>query len=106
VKTYWTADLPARARRTDPDTSHDAAEDVEREGHASRQREACLRVVRDTPGLTAAEIAQAAGLERHAPSRRLPELRDMGLVRNLDDRTCTVTRRLSMTWWPVGEARE
>ena len=100
AETYWTcADLP-RARRTDPDTAHLAAAGVAASGAAARQRDACLRVVRAAPGLTAAEVAERAGMERHAPSRRLPELRELGLVRNGEDRVCHVTRRLSMTWWP------
>lgn len=89
----------AKARSTDPDTSHQAAQRVERTGTAHDQRSICLRIVTSAPGLTAAEIAQRAGLERHVPSRRLPELRDAGLVRNGEARLCAVMGTKAMTWW-------
>lgn len=91
----------ARARRTDPATSHLAALEVEASGRAASQRRKCLEVVLREPGLTAAEIARAAGLERHAASRRLPELRRAGLVESRDPRICRVQGTRAMTWWPV-----
>lgn len=90
----------ARSRRTDPHTSRLAAEEVEASGGAQAQRDVCLAEVMRSPGKTAAEIASATGLERHAPSRRLPELREGDLVTNGRSRICEVTRRLSMTWFP------
>ena len=95
----------ALARATDPDTSHLAAAAVERCGHASAQRNTCLAHVRKLPGQTAAEIAAVSGMERHAPSRRLPELRDSGLVANGEVRICSVTGNRSLTWVPIQEAR-
>ena len=92
--------MKARARNTDPPTSHAAAREVEKKGHAADQRAICLAEARKNPGQTAAEIARATGLERHAPSRRLPELRDAGLLRNGETIRCSVTRRLSITWLP------
>jgi CRP-like cAMP-binding protein len=94
-------DLPlfARSRATDPDTSKEAARDVEVSGAAGRQREVCLRALGMQDGATAAEVALLAGLERHAASRRLPELRDAGLVSCGDPRTCSATGRRCMTWW-------
>lgn len=91
----------ARLRSTDPHTSRLAAEKVEASGNAQAQRDVCLTEVRKRPGSTAAEIAVATGLERHAPSRRLPELREQELVTNGRTRICAATRRLSMTWFPV-----
>lgn len=88
----------ARARNSDPETSHAAAEEVETSGVAADQRRRCLEGVRAAPYSTAAEIARAVGLERHAPSRRLPELRDAGLVVNGPSRICAVTGRASITW--------
>ena len=94
----------ARARSSDPFTSHEAAHDAESSGRASAQRQICLGEVLKNPGKTAAEIAVAVGLERHAPSRRLPELRDAGLVVNGPARVCSVTGRMSITWLPAKEA--
>jgi len=91
----------ARARSTDPSTSHQAARAVEASGEAQRQRDACLACVRCFPGLTAAEVSQRLGLERHAASRRLPELRTDNLVANGTPRRCTVLNRWTMTWFPV-----
>lgn len=90
----------ARARNTDPFTSHVAAREAESSGRASGQRRICLSEVIRRPGHTAAEIAVSTRLERHVPSRRLPELRDAGLTYNGEARICQVTGRKSMTWFP------
>ena len=96
----------AEARNTDPFTAHQAARDVEANGHADAQRASCLAEVRKNPGKTAAEIAVATGLERHAPSRRLPELREDVLVFNGPARICAVTGHLSLTWLPALEGQQ
>jgi CRP-like cAMP-binding protein len=93
--------MEALSRRYDPLTSHLAADRVEGSGNAQAQRQTCLAAVRRWPGLTAAEIAVKCGLERHVPSRRLPELRADGLVMNRGKRRCEATGNLSMTWQVV-----
>lgn len=91
----------AAARSVDPATSFAAARAVERSGAAGAQRSKCLEIVRARQGLTAAEIAREGGMERHVPSRRLPELRAGGMVRNGEPRVCAVMGSMAMTWWPV-----
>ena len=91
----------AKSRRTDPITSRQAACETEKSGRAASQRAICLAQVFAHPGQTAAEIALACGLERHVPSRRLPELRDQGMIVNGESRICAVTGRASMTWLPA-----
>jgi len=90
----------ASARRTDPATSHQAARKVEATGAAGEQRALCLKAVHEHPGSTAAEIATFLNIERHAPSRRLSELRRGGLVYNGEPRRCRVVGSRCMTWWP------
>lgn len=90
----------ASARATDPATSHLAARRAEASGAAGCARERIEYYVGQRPGLTAAEIAEALQMERHVPSRRLPELRELGLVHNGEARKCRATGSLSMTWWP------
>ena len=91
----------AKSRRTDPITSRIAASEAESSGRAASQRAICLARVNSHPGQTAAEIAVSVGLERHAPSRRLPELREAGMIVNGRSRMCSVTGRLSLTWFPA-----
>ena len=95
----------AKSRRTDPITSRQAASEAESSGRAASQRAICLARVNSHPSQTAAEIAIACGLERHVPSRRLPELRDQGMIVNGKSRICEVTGRLSMTWHPAKGGR-
>jgi hypothetical protein len=92
--------MQARARGADPATSHEAAIRVERKGKAASQREQLASEVRLYPGLTAAEYARILGMERHVPSRRLPELREAGIVKNGWARECSVMKTSCMTWWP------
>lgn len=95
--------MPALAHNTDPSTSHQTAEEVEASGRAASQRHLCLLEAWKRPGRTAAETAEAAGLERHVPSRRLPELRQAGQVKNGEERVRAVTGNPSTTWFPCVE---
>lgn len=101
---------PARARSTDAETSHEAAERENRSGRASRQRARVFAMVEATPGLTSAELAARHVEDRSMVARRLPELRESGLLaenrhtRGAEGmaRTCTVKRTTALTWWPTG----
>ena len=91
------------ARRSDPATSHDAARDMIRSGRLGRQQQECLLEVRRRPGLTAAEVAANLYIERHIPSRRLPELERLGFVKKGEPRKCRQMGRSSVTWWAIEE---
>jgi DNA-binding MarR family transcriptional regulator len=72
-----------RARRADSDGSHMAADALERSGRAARQLAETLEAVRRYPRRTSRELADLAGLDRHAVGRRLPELETIGRVRRI-----------------------
>ena len=94
----------ASARRTDPPSSHEAAQRVEASGAAATQRERVLALVRAYPGCTSAELA-GDGLDRYQLARRLPELEAGGFVRKGPLATCRVMGTRAVSWWPC-EAQE
>lgn len=69
------------ARRTDPDTSHEAAD---RSPEArNRDRDRALAALEAAPfGLTDFELAAAIGRQQTSAGKRRGELRDAGFVRN------------------------
>ena len=91
-------------RTTDPAGSHDAAQHVARSGLANAQQSECLAAVVRWPGRTASELcgnAQAkwgSKLTRYDYGRRLPELRERGLIRNGPARKCKATGMKAMVW--------
>lgn len=87
------------ARVRDPNTSRKAAQVVSMNGTRAIQQMQVLEAVRNHQGRTSAELAHACGWDRVMPARRLPELRNAGLVRNGEARKCDVTGMQSMTWW-------
>lgn len=100
--------VPVRARSTDPGTSHAAARGYAKGGRANSHRQMVLRALRQHPGSTGRELAHAmaeSALERSKVydicHRRLPELREAGLVRNGEARACAVALRLSLPWYPT-----
>lgn len=93
------------ARRSDPDSSHQAADAAERSGLARQQREQVLALVRAYPGRTSAELAALSpNLNRYQVARRLPELAERGLVRRGPPRTCCATGSACITWIPEERA--
>ena len=83
-------------RNNDPPTSREAGSLMESQGIASRHRKQCLETVTRFPGMTAREIEAQTNIKAH---KRLPELREDGIVRNGPSRECSISRRQAMTWY-------
>ena len=82
-----------RARRSDPLSSHAAADKMERSGKLNRQCDQVLEAVREHPGSTSRELHALTGLDRHMVARRLPDLEKRGLVGR------TVVGSKAVRWW-------
>lgn len=93
------------SRRTDPETSFEAAKRLKKSGHWSGQKRAVFQALRQNNGSTSAELAKAMGEDRYIPSRRLKELESLGLVRRGMIRMCTVCGNRCLTWYVVDEDR-
>ncbi len=92
--------IQTHARRTDPITSHEAAEF--NETRRQSQVELVAEKVRRYPDHTSAELAALTQLDRHLVGRRLSGARDAGLIyMSACKRKCRLSRRNAMTWWPV-----
>lgn len=88
-----------RARKTDPETSHQAARKVA--GKADLRRVLLTAAVCDAPGRTAAEIARDLGhpeIDAYEASRRLPECEGL---RKGASRQCEVKGTTCVTWEPI-----
>ena len=109
----FTLDLfeePARARRTDPETSHEAAASIE--GLTAR-RQAVLEVLRRYGPLTDEELVGIYEEKRVLPPQspsgirtRRNELVRAGLVEATDILRTTVSGRRAKTWSPTELAVE
>lgn len=85
----------ARARSTDPQSSHDAAAQVEANQTARHQREAVIDLVYIHPGRTSKELAELSeDMDRHQVARRLPEAEEAGSVKRKE------VKGKQITWWP------
>jgi len=98
----------ARARKTDPETSHIAAEKMNRGLARSSQADYVFSALRDAEkleagswGWTAAELATKCDLTHSQIARRLPELRREGRVYQGEPRTCKETKSSCLTWFTV-----
>ena len=97
-----------RARKSDPKSSHLAAEEIAETAESQCAR--ILAAVKAHPDLTTQELAPHVKLSVHTVGRRLPELRTKGLIENpyygdgrdaMQLRRCTVQNRLALTWRAV-----
>ena len=87
-----------QARKTDPITSHLAANDSKENNE--RQRIEMLEFLQTNSGLTSHELGKKSPVyDRYQFARRLPEMAKAGTVRNSDNKRCGVSGRLAMTWF-------
>ena len=85
-----------RDRRTDPNTSHAAAASM-LEGAASH-RAKILAFLREHGGATGDGLDDALGWRHATANRRLPELRELGLVTMTDEMRVTRSGRRARVW--------
>lgn len=89
----------ALSRRSNPETSREAAERHEASGRRASNQQTILRALRAHQGRTAAELGEATGLGQHECARRLPELLRSGAVQVGPARCCTVKGSRQRTWF-------
>ena len=90
------------ARRTDPDTSHQAAITFVAGGKHAKQSAEVLNTLRRINAsrvmVTSAELAAYMGVDRYVTARRLPDLAKQRLVERCKKTTCTVNGTSAVTW--------
>jgi len=97
-----------KARLTDPETSHEAAQALKGKPRIGELQSIALRIVRGHPGATAAEIWEMSGIrDARTITPRLAPLRRAGLIKNMPldhperRRVDPVSGKQQLTWWPV-----
>lgn len=96
--------ITAKTRRADPVTSRDAARNYDKSGQHARHVDLIAGVIRDHPGLTAAEIGKCCGLSQAQVDRRLSELEfESKLITRPQERRriCAEIKTMALTCWPV-----
>ena len=87
----------SQARKTDPITSHLAANDSKENNE--KQRIEMLEFLKENSGLTSLELGKKSPVyDRYQFARRLPEMAKEGTVKNMDNKRCSFSKRLAMTW--------
>lgn len=66
----------AKARRTDPQSSHDAAKRQDASGLTASHEALVLELVREFPGRTSKQLSEKTELDRHEVARRLSGLKN------------------------------
>jgi hypothetical protein len=83
-------------RATDPDTSHNAAENATRRGPSQRKR--IWEALQHLGGATDYELSQATGILRSSAAKRRQELQELGHVIETNKRRPTDTGTLAIVW--------
>ena len=91
------------SRRDNPMTSFEAEASINMDGSRKTQCRYILDVVMATEGRVAGEIGEATGYGMHITSRRLADLKNVGLIRQGLPRIWEGSGRKQSTWWPVIE---
>lgn len=83
-------------RASDPDTSHNAAENATRRGPSQRKR--IWEALQQLGGATDYELSQATGILRSSAAKRRQELTELGHVIETAQRRPTDTGSLAIVW--------
>jgi len=87
-------------RRTDPETSAEAAELIEFSGRRKARKWLLLTYVYNNPGRTAGEIADGTSVPRDEVGKRLSDLMNDKLIFQGMARKCKSRNTRMVTWWP------
>ncbi len=88
------------SRRTDPETSSMAAQNVTQSGKRSAHVAMIVAAVTVHPGKTSAELGEIVHLDRVEAARRTSDAMADGMIEQGPKRTCNVCNSTCVTWWP------
>ena len=91
------------SRRDNPVTSFEAEAVINADGTRQTQCRYILDTVTATEGQVAGEIGEATGYGMHITSRRLADLKNLGMIRQGLPRKWDGSGRRQVTWWPIVE---
>jgi hypothetical protein len=92
--------MPPVSRNSHPATSHRAELEIGRSGQRAKAMRAALAALRESPGLTSAELEQKYGVRDGHFRKRLSDLRALGFAETQTPKTCTVSGMKCQTWVP------
>lgn len=95
---------PPAARNTDPFTSHLSSAEITNSGQRTSQSILVSQLVADAPGKTSQELAHMSNNDRHMIARRLPDAERFGWVMRGPAKTCSITNKKALTWFPTSKA--
>lgn len=96
-----TTPVVARARKSDPETSKIAAEQITKSGKIAEHHQIIAALVRQYPGLTTGELSEKTTELTHEQIwRRMSELEELNTVIHGDKRLCKVRKTMCRPWWP------
>lgn len=91
------------ARRTDPETSKLAYEQMKADGTLSKRRLEAAECMATAPyPMTAGEMAQVMRTNRNNLATRLSELEHLGIALKSSERECKVSEKFCWTWELTG----
>jgi DNA-binding transcriptional ArsR family regulator len=93
-------------RKTDPETSREAAESLSTDTLTKLQRIAYFAIKDAEDGLTAHDLARVTGLEHETIGPRLRPLARVGLIHESDERRVPLGRKRAGIVWKVGPKPE
>lgn len=91
-------DGEAWARGSDPDTSHDAADDARGERAIKMERQVYACLVARPNGLTNWEIVELSGLSYHSATPRVKPLRNKNLVYDSGEKRLSPYGKMCKVW--------
>ena len=92
----------AKARTSDPDTSHDAALGMTEE-RLSKLAQAALACIKAHPGgVTAQDMARLTGVDHNTMSPRLRPMADRGLIHDSGERRIPEGKTRPTIVWKIG----
>lgn len=98
--------LPPIARKTDPNTSHQAAEAITKNGQRGSQCKDIFDAIQAKPGSIPGEIAAKIGLLSHEVTKRIHDLEVKGLVVPGTERRWAGSGKNQRSWWPTSKQGE
>jgi predicted HTH transcriptional regulator len=86
------------SRNSNPITSQMAEAEITKTGKRQTLMDWCLKIVKDSPGITAGDMEELYGKHRSVYAKRLSDLKNLGYI--VAGKPRKAQGRYQISWWP------